>query len=227
MIAGLFPARRRRVSVRRPQARDVNSAMCSRTIGRRFSLAQRLRQHRLSAQAEERAARRSAAARRAAGRASRHQASISSYIPTRCPAASSSSSSILRALVVEPEILFLDEPFSALDYEMTLFMREQLQRIFLEPAPPRSWYRTIWKKRCSSPTACCSYRGVPRGSPISCRSRCAAAAHRRDPVGPRFVRIKAHCLHLPARGTALMRSRKAEPLCRRSAWSAPRDLAAR
>jgi len=40
--------------------------------------------------------------------------------------------SIMRALIVEPEVLFLDEPFSALDYEMTLFMREQLQRIFLE-----------------------------------------------------------------------------------------------
>jgi NitT/TauT family transport system ATP-binding protein len=40
--------------------------------------------------------------------------------------------SIMRAVIVDPEILFLDEPFSALDYEMTLFMREQLQRLFVE-----------------------------------------------------------------------------------------------
>jgi len=40
--------------------------------------------------------------------------------------------SILDELMTEPKVLFLDEPFSALDYEVTPFMREQLRRIFMK-----------------------------------------------------------------------------------------------
>jgi len=37
----------------------------------------------------------------------------------------------MRALVTEPKVLFIDEPFSALDYENNLRLREHLQRYYL------------------------------------------------------------------------------------------------
>jgi NitT/TauT family transport system ATP-binding protein len=118
--------------------------------------------------------------------------------------------SILRALVVEPEILFLDEPFSALDYEMTLFMRAQLQRIFLETGTttilvshdleeavfladrvlllsrhPARVAAFMPVARCFSPTACCCCRGIRRESRPSCRSRPRARA----PTRPFPIRV--------------------------------------
>jgi NitT/TauT family transport system ATP-binding protein len=75
--------------------------------------------------------------------------------------------SIMRALVVEPEILFLDEPFSALDYEMTLFMREQLQRIFMETGTTTVLVSHDLEEAVYLPTGCCCCRGIRRGSPTS------------------------------------------------------------
>ena len=105
--------------------------------------------------------------------------------------------SIMRALVVEPEILFLDEPFSALDYEMTLFMREQLQRIFMETEHhdgaglARSGRGGLSRRLRAAAVAPSGARRRFRA--VSTRARPRTDATLSD---PEFVRIKAHCLEV-------------------------------
>ncbi|WP_300297542.1 ABC transporter ATP-binding protein [Ferrovibrio sp.] len=104
--------------------------------------------------------------------------------------------SILRSLVMEPEVLFLDEPFSALDYEMTLFMRDQMQKAFmetnttmvivshdLEEAVYLADYVLLLTRR---PTKIADLVEVPLPRPRSAETL----------SDPKFVEIKSHCLDI-------------------------------
>lgn len=106
------------------------------------------------------------------------------------------TASIMRALAPEPEVLFLDEPFSALDYEMTLFIRQKLQDVFcrtrttmvlvshdLEEAVYLADRVLLLTKRPARIAETIEYaRPRPRG--LEALSE------------PEFVRIKAHCLEI-------------------------------
>ena len=102
--------------------------------------------------------------------------------------------SILRAMVTNPEVLFLDEPFSALDYEMTLFMREQLHRMFmktktttllvshdLEEAVQLANHVLLLTRR---PTRVADFVDIDLPWPRNTESV----------IDPRFVALKSHCL---------------------------------
>jgi len=102
----------------------------------------------------------------------------------------------LRAIdnIQYPLKLILDEPFSALDYEMTLFMRDQLQRIFVETGTT-----TVLVSHDLEEAVYLADRILL----LSRRPACIADYVHYDAARPRtdatlsqhdFVRIKAHCL---------------------------------
>ena len=104
--------------------------------------------------------------------------------------------SIMRALIVEPEILFLDEPFSALDYEMTLFMREQLQRIFLETGTTTVLVSHDLEEAVFLADRVLLLSRHP--ARVADFTPVTAARPRTDATlsDPEFVRTKAHCLEV-------------------------------
>ena len=104
--------------------------------------------------------------------------------------------SIMRALVIEPEVLMLDEPFSALDYEMTLFLRQQLAKIFEETGTTtlivsHDLEETVYLADkvlllTRAPARVAEFVPVPSARP-------------RTPEilsDPNFIKVKAHCLDI-------------------------------
>src|SRR5215208_1049061 len=104
--------------------------------------------------------------------------------------------SIMRSLIVEPEVLLLDEPFSALDYEMTLFMRDQLQKIFNETRTTMVLVSHDLEEAVymadkvlllsRAPTTIAAYPDVP----------CARPRSPETLVDPFFTDLRGHCLEV-------------------------------
>ena len=130
--------------------------------------------------------------------------------------------SIMRALVVEPEILFLDEPFSALDYEMTLFMREQLQRIFIETGTTTVLVsHDLEEAVYLADRVLLAVARTRRGSPTIVRFDAAGRATDATLSEPDFITTKAHCLEVFQREVRKRMKKALRPLpADRSASSA-------
>ena len=159
------------------------------------SVAARVRQHRLSAQDDESAAGASARARTEQLVAHLGVKLDLNRYPYQMSGGQQQLVSIMRALVVEPEILFLDEPFSALDYEMTLFMREQLQRMFMETGTTTVLVsHDLEEAVYLADRVLLLSRHPGPGRRFRASRRARGRAPTRPCREPEFVRIKAHCL---------------------------------
>lgn len=98
-----------------------------------------------------------------------------------------------QTLILDPDIILMDEPFSALDIQTRQLMENELLDLWPRSARPCSSSRTISTRRSRCPTASsCWRRGRARIRSANSRSTCRARA-----MSPRSARILASssCTH--------------------------------
>jgi NitT/TauT family transport system ATP-binding protein len=69
---------------------------------------------------------------------------------------------VARALAMRPDVLYMDEPFAALDFITRMVMRRELLQIWQRSARRCCWLLTISTKPCSSAIGSLCCPGVPR-----------------------------------------------------------------
>ena len=110
--------------------------------------------------------------------------------------------SILRALITDPEVLFLDEPFSALDYEMTLFMRERLQQVFLKRRNTMIFVSHDLEEAVQLANRVLMLTRRPTRVAETVPVDVPWPRDARSLTSPEFVAIKSHCLEVFSREVA-------------------------
>ena len=117
-------------------------------------------------------------------------------VPYELSGGQQQTASIMRALALKPEVLFLDEPFSALDFEMTLFIREKLQEVFMQTGTTMLLVSHDLDEAVYLADQVLLLTKRPTRWPTSCTTTTRVRAPLETLLTPSFMRVKGRSLEI-------------------------------